>query len=199
MTTARNRRRPLDVLGRRAVAGSLIGALLTSACAGSVPRLAPPPGFSAVDLKACQALAEKAKSAAWGGSVWESMALGAGAATDWAGNGRPEKNASSASGDALPAVVVLGSMVVFLGAVGSGMEITRGLSAREAAYGDTMDACPRPALLARNLGLQHPEVALSLHALGYRYARQSDFAAAEALYLGALAIQARTLGAEAPE
>jgi hypothetical protein len=188
-----------DALRRKAVAGSLVGALLTSACAGSVPRLAPPPDFSAADRKACRALAEKAKAGVRGGSVWESAALGAGAGTGVAVHGVARSNVSSGTADGLAAAAFSALMVPIAAAAGAGTEIARGMNAREAAYGDAMDACLRPAILARELGPEHLEVAYSLHALGYRYARQSDVAAAEALYLRALAIQERTLGAEAPE
>ena len=198
MATTQGRRGPLDVLGWRAVSGFLIGALLTSACAGSVPRLAPPPDLSTADRKACQALAEKARAGVEGGSVWESAARGAGTALAWPFTGAAG-NTSTGMDNALAAAAVFALMVPIAAATGAGTEIARGMSTREAAYGDAMDACLRPALLAREFGPEHPELARSLHALGYRHARQWDFAAAEALYLRALAIQERTLGAEAPE
>jgi tetratricopeptide (TPR) repeat protein len=198
MAAIRDHRGPLDIRGRKAVAGSLIAALLTSGCAGSAPRLTPPPDFRATDLESCRALAEKTRAGIAGGSVWESMALGASAGSSVA-RGSALSTSSTSGGDGLVTWVLLGSVVAIGAVAGAGVGIVRGMSTRKAAYDDAMDTCLRPALLTRELGPGHPDVAYSLHALGYRYARLADFAAAEPLYRRALAIQERTLGAEAPE
>jgi hypothetical protein len=173
-----------------------------SGCAGSVPRLAPPADLSAADREACGALAEETKERIDGGSVWAGAAAGAVVGLALALYVGASIGASTGSDG--PTVAAFVGSVAALGtaaggAAGAGIVLARDMSVREAAYGDAMDACLRPALLVRQLGPEHLQVAYSLHALGYRYARQSKFAAAEPLYLRALAIQERTLGAEAPE
>ena len=83
--------------------------------------------------------------------------------------------------------------------VAGGAALVDNVSARDAAYADAMDACLRPAVLTREFGPEHPEVARSLRALGYRYYRQGELAKAEPLYIRALAIQEQALGAGDPE
>jgi tetratricopeptide (TPR) repeat protein len=94
---------------------------------------------------------------------------------------------------------VVGSLVALGAIVASGVTLASTASAREAAHVDAMNACLRPALLIRQFGPEHSEVAYSLHALGYRYYGQQEYATAERLYLRALAIQEKALGADASE
>ena len=94
---------------------------------------------------------------------------------------------------------LLGSFVVIGAIVAGGAALADNVSARDAAFADAMDACLRPAVLTREFGPEHPEVARSLRALGYRYYRQGELAKAEPLYVRALAIQEQALGAGDPE
>src|SRR5262245_22552151 len=99
MATMRDLRRPHDLLGRKAVAGCLMGALLVSGCAGSIPRLAPPPDLGAADREACRALAEKTATRVQGGSVGGGAAVGAGVGIGFAASILAMGNVSMGSSD----------------------------------------------------------------------------------------------------
>ena len=76
---------------------------------------------------------------------------------------------------------------------------TKNSSIRKRAYVSAEDACLKPVVLAETLGPGHPDVASALRSLALGYANQMDYAAAELLYLRALAIQERVLGPETVE
>ena len=178
----------------------LIVALLTSACAVSGPRATPPETVSAADQEACEGLAGKTEKLIQGGSVWAGAAMGAavGPLVVAAALARGS-SFSGDEGDAAIAGVVLGALVAVGGLIGATVVVVKNAGVRKAAYTEAMDACLRPALLTREFGPEHPEVGRSLHALAYRYHRLAEFAKAEPLYTRALAIQEKTLGADAPE
>jgi hypothetical protein len=199
MATTPNRAGDLGTLTRKAVASCLTAALLTAACAGSEPRLAPPADLSAADREACEGLAERARAQVLGGSVWGGTAAGIGAGTLLGVHGLARGNVSEDGGPGLVVGAFFGALAVVLTGIGAGLGMARDAGVREAAYGDAMDACLRPAILALELGPEHLGVAQSLHALAYRYHRLAEFVKAEPLYVRALAIQERSLGADAPE
>ena len=111
------------------------------------------------------------------------------------GHGLYQPNSAGDSRDGLLIGALLGSFVAIGAIVAGGAALVDNASARDAAYADAMDACLRPAVLTREFGPEHPEVARSLRALGYRYYRQGELAKAEPLYIRALAIQEQALGA----
>jgi tetratricopeptide (TPR) repeat protein len=108
-------------------------------------------------------------------------------------------SSASEGGDWAIVGVFFGAMMVLGAGVGAIYAAVEDVGARRAASSEAMDACLQPALRAWELGPEHPRVAWSLRDLAYRYYLQSDFADAERLYLGALAILEKTLGADAPE
>jgi tetratricopeptide (TPR) repeat protein len=102
-------------------------------------------------------------------------------------------------GDGALLGLFFGAMMVLGAGVGAIYAAVEDVGVRRAASSEAMEACLQPALRAWELGPEHPRVAWSLRDLAYRYYLQSDFADAERLYLGALAILEKTLGADAPE
>ena len=181
----------------KAAAYGLVLALLTTGCARSVPRLEPPTDLSVADRQACDELAERAKAQVRGRSLWGGAAMGVAGGALFGAAALARGNASESDGAwVLP---YFGAAVAIGAGVGAGVVVVRNASVRESAGGDAMDACLRPAFLARELGAEHAEVARSLHALGFRYYRLGEFAKAEPLFARALAIQEKSLGVDAPE
>jgi tetratricopeptide (TPR) repeat protein len=177
-----------------------MGALLTSGCAGSVSRLTPPPDLSAADREECEALAQRSSSRVQGDSILGAAAMGGAAGGLVSAHGLARNDWSVSTGnDGQVVGAVVGSLVALGAIVASGVTLASTASAREAAHVDAMNACLRPALLIRQFGPEHSEVAYSLHALGYRYYGQQEYATAERLYLRALAIQEKALGPDASE
>ena len=81
MATAADRGAGIGVRREEIVACCLTAALLTTACAGSIPRLVPPPDLSATDREACETLAGTAKAEVRGDSVLGGAAKGAAVGT----------------------------------------------------------------------------------------------------------------------
>jgi len=76
---------------------------------------------------------------------------------------------------------------------------SRNRKVREAIYERAMTACLEPGILAQALGVEHPDLARSLHHLADRYAAHEKYAEAERLCQRALAIREKILGPEHPE
>ena len=190
----------LDVGARRAASSCLVVALLTSACAISGPRATPPETGSASDQATCEDLAGKTEARIQGGSVLAGAGMGAAVGT-LGGAALLAMSRISEDADHVAGIagVAIGAGAAIGGLIGAIYVVAKNAGTRTAAYDEAMNACRRPALLTRELGPEHPEVAQSLHALAYRYHRLAELAKAESLYGQALTIQERTLGVDASE
>jgi hypothetical protein len=217
MTARAGRGSVLEVGVRKAVSGCLIAALLAPACAAPGARgRSPAPAVEASDPD-CEAFAQKARAQVEGGSVGLGALQGAARVVgpdESARSSATQRSRSAAetahvvgshyagsptSTDSLIGLSIYGGMVALGALVGALTAVAGNDDVQEAAHADALAACLRPALLTGELGPEHPEVARSLHALGYRYYRQGEFGKAEPLYLRALAIQEASRGANAPE
>jgi hypothetical protein len=183
---------------RRVVSCGLVASLLTPACAAPGPRATLPAAASEEDRTRCERLAGKTEAGIQGSSVWAGTATGAAAGSLPGAYGAARGSVASGT-DAIFAGVFFGAMVAIGAGVGALHAAAKTAGARSAAHHEAMAACLRPAILERELGTEHPEVARSLHALAFRYHRQADLAEAEPLYVRALTIQERSLGPDAPE
>lgn len=182
------------------MASFLVATLLTSGCGGlAATRMAPPAAMSPVDLASCEDLARRAatqvegRSIAWAAAIGAAVGGGAGAYSA----ARSEATADEDSGVVIAAIV--GGFAALGALVGAGTVAVRNMSLQRAAYDETMDVCLRPAVLSATYGPEYPEIAVSLHALAYRYYRIGDLAKAEPLLARALAIQEKRFGPDAPE
>jgi hypothetical protein len=183
----------------RTAIASCLAALLAAACAGPVPRLAPPPDLSLADRDACETLARRARAQVQGDSVLGAAGRGGAAGTLVSAHALARANVSADSGDGLVLGAFVGSIVAIAAIVSAGVALVTNVSAGAAAHAEAMNACLRPALLARELGPEHPETGRSLQALAHHYYRQAELARAEPLLVRALAIQERSLGVDALE
>ena len=168
------------------LAGPLIVAQVGCAARGVHVAPTPPPlSMSEEDRKSCAEFAKR-----------EAKAL-------------KTKSAADAAGEGLAAGLVAGfyflnpGVVMLMGpalAIGGAIDQSlKNSAARKMAYAGGEVTCLRPAVLAETLGPEHPDVASALRSLAYGYANQTDYAAAELLYLRALGIQERILGPESEE
>ncbi len=208
-----------DACPRRGVATVLVVALLLPACATSGGRTrSPEPVAEAADPE-CEGFSQKARAQVQGRSVGLGALHGAAvvvgsdesarasatersrSAAETARAESPTTVGHSYSGstESLIGLSIYGGFMALGALIGAMAAAVRTDDVQDAAHGDAMTACLRPALLTRQLGPEHPEVARSLHALGYRYYRQREFTKAEPLYLRALAIQEGSAGVSAQE
>jgi hypothetical protein len=201
MAIVANRRRLPGV--RPSVASCLIATLLTPVCVVSTPRAALPQTVSPVEREECEGTARQAEAQVRGSSVGGGAAIGAagGVITGafLAARGVSSSESDLSSGDAVLLGALVGGVVVVGALIGGATAAVRNASLRRAAHAETMDACLRPAILSAALGPEHPEVASSLHALGFRYYRLGELARAEPLLARALAIRETHFGMDAPE
>jgi hypothetical protein len=170
-----------DLRPRKALATCLIVAILTPACATSRSGSAPPEVATGPSREECEEFAQKAKAAVQGSS-------GFGPGRMHIGPGNQPQNARSGA-DAVAGLAAYAALFAVAGLIAGTAAAVKNERTREAAYSDAMAACLRPGILARELGPEHPEVARSLHTLGYLYVRQAEPEKAEPLFARALAIR----------
>ncbi len=205
-----------DACPRRAVATFLVVALLLPACATSGGRTRSPEPVAEATPE-CEGFGRKANAQIEGRAVGLGALQGAAlfvASNESARASANERSASDAqtarvvgssyyvsptTSESLVGLAIYGGVIALAMLIGAVATVVKNVDVPEAGQTDAMAVCLRPALLTRELGPEHPEVARSLHALGHVYYRQGEFAKAEPLYLRALAIQERSLGANAPE